>query len=253
MSTRSSSAWVRIGSSRDGQVVGRGQALLLRAVAGVGLDVLVEDLADERGDELVRRHRSETADRVAPERVRPGRPDVDRTLRECASGWRIPSDGVGERAVAAVGEPVEHARQVVRTDIARSKPGRHRQHPRHHHALGGSVVQRSLRSRGSAGCRRLPVRRCARPRRPTVRGAGRGRDPPPGRAGTTSPPTHPTGRPCAPQRVDDRLGGVVDACPSTRGSRRRRLQRWSRTWRYVRPVSRDHSAKASSRAGRRRS
>ena len=52
----------------DGQVIGRGQALLLRAVFRIGLHVEVEQFADERGDDLVGRDRAEAADGMAAHR-----------------------------------------------------------------------------------------------------------------------------------------------------------------------------------------
>ena len=49
---------VRVG---DSEVIGRGQALLLGAVLWIRLHVEVEQLADESGDELVRRDAAEAA------------------------------------------------------------------------------------------------------------------------------------------------------------------------------------------------
>ena len=65
----------------DGQRVARREALLLRPVARVRLDVLAEDLAHDGREQLVRGDRPETADRVAAERERPGGRDVDRSRR----------------------------------------------------------------------------------------------------------------------------------------------------------------------------
>src|SRR5205807_1764779 len=56
---------VRVGNR---QVVGRRQALLLGAVLRIRLHVLAEDVAGDGGDDLVRRHRAESADRVAAHR-----------------------------------------------------------------------------------------------------------------------------------------------------------------------------------------
>ena len=56
---------VRVG---DRQVVGGRQALLFGAVLGIGLHVLAEHLAGDGGDDLVRRHRAEAADRVPAHR-----------------------------------------------------------------------------------------------------------------------------------------------------------------------------------------
>ena len=81
----------------DGQVVGRRQALLLRAVARVGLDELVEQLAGERRDELVGRDRSEPADRVAAQRPGAGRPQVGRDALE-RERVADAEDGVPRRA-----------------------------------------------------------------------------------------------------------------------------------------------------------
>src|SRR5208283_1657646 len=52
----------------NGQVVGGRQALLLRAVLRIRLHVLAEDVAGNGGDDLVRRHGAEAADRVAAHR-----------------------------------------------------------------------------------------------------------------------------------------------------------------------------------------
>ncbi len=49
-----------------GEVVGGGQALLLRTVLGIGLDLLAEDVAGNGGDDLVGGHRAKAAHRMAP-------------------------------------------------------------------------------------------------------------------------------------------------------------------------------------------
>ena len=45
----------------DRQVIRRRQTLLLGSVSGIGLDLLVEQLTDERGEQLVRGHGTEPA------------------------------------------------------------------------------------------------------------------------------------------------------------------------------------------------
>ena len=80
---------VRVG---DRQVIGGRQALLLRAVLGIRLHVLAEDVAGDGGDDLVGRHRAEAADRVAAHREA-ARAAAGRGPR-CtfsASGWSMPT------------------------------------------------------------------------------------------------------------------------------------------------------------------
>ena len=83
----------------QGQVVGRRQALLLRAVARIGLDVQPEQVADERGDELVGRDRSEAADRVAAQAEGARGSQVERLALE---GQRM-ADARGSRSAARPG------------------------------------------------------------------------------------------------------------------------------------------------------
>ena len=95
----------------DGQEVGGREPLLLRSIARIRLDLLAEQLPDERRDQLVRRDAPEPADRVAAHRVRTGRPDIDRVRRE---GERVP-DPEDADAIARLGplrEVVERGHEV---------------------------------------------------------------------------------------------------------------------------------------------
>ena len=126
-STRSSSACVWMRLVGDGQEVRGRQALLLRAVARIRLDVEAEELADERGEELVRGDRAEAADRVAAhaDRRRSGR--GRRSARSSASGWRTPSTAYRRSWLARLGQPVEDRGDVAGGDVARAQTGRGRQ------------------------------------------------------------------------------------------------------------------------------
>ena len=153
----------------DREVVGRRQPLLLGAVARIRLDVLVEQLADDRGDELVGRDRAEAADRMTAQPVRAGRAQVDRV------GRRAPGDG-GCRAPRsrAARSPcrASQSKTAARSPAPTSRdprPAEDRQDPRDHHALGRGRRTARPSSRGSAGCRRPPARPFAR-RPPTVAG-----------------------------------------------------------------------------------
>src|SRR6185503_14297678 len=125
---------------RDGQVVGRRQALLLRSVAWVRLDLLVEQLTDERGNELVGRDAAESADGVTAHRVGPGRSEVDRRRGQCQ---RV-ADAQDPDAIARFGrfgDVVEDGDQVARGDIARPEAGNIRPDSGNQLALGRRDVQ----------------------------------------------------------------------------------------------------------------
>ena len=131
--------------SAEGQVVGRRQALLLRAVARVGLDVQPEQVPDERGDELVRRHRPEAADRVAAQAEGAGRSQVERR------GSRGRADA-GSRGSRSAVQPARSwsasqsntAARSPAADVARPEAGRHGAHARDQLAFGSVVVERRL-------------------------------------------------------------------------------------------------------------
>ena len=79
---------VRVG---DRQVIRRRQALLFRAVLGIGLHVLAEDVAGDGGDDLVGGHRAETADRMPAHREAAGRPQIGILGHFKARGWSMPT------------------------------------------------------------------------------------------------------------------------------------------------------------------
>ena len=124
----------------DGQVVGRRQAFLLGAVARVGLDALVEQLAGERRDELVRRHAAEAADRVAAQAPGALRAQVDVGPLE---GERVadPEDPVAARVGRCGGQLVEDRDEVAGRDVARPEPGREGQDARDRQPGLGPFVQ----------------------------------------------------------------------------------------------------------------
>ena len=131
----------------DREVVGRRKALLLGAVLRIRLHVLAEQLADERRDELVRRDRTESADGMAPQGERAGRPKIDRSRHQ---GQWVPDPQyrVVAFTLAMDSQPVEDSHEVAGRDVARSEARRHGQDPRHEDPLGGGGVERRLRLAG---------------------------------------------------------------------------------------------------------
>ena len=144
----------------QGQVVGRRQALLLRAVARVRLDVQPEQVADERRDELVGRDRSEAADRMAAQAEGAGR---RRSSGVALEGERVPDpEGrvalLGRRVV--VGQPVEDGRQVAGARRRASPGPRDTERTRGISSpSAGVVVERGL----DLARQRVVVRRPVRP------------------------------------------------------------------------------------------
>ena len=202
------------------QVVGRRQALFLGAVARVCLDALVEELAGERREELVRRDAAEAADRVTTKAPGALRTEVDVGALE---GERVADaeDPVAERAASARRQLVEDRDEVAGGDVARPEPGREGQDARDRRpasapsyraastsrvsglrAASGSSV-RSTTATGSsipeAAAQRVGGERPERGDRDAARRAG----------------------PRA-EVVDDGRGPCRPWCPSRRGSRSRR-------------------------------
>ena len=110
---------VRVG---DGQVIRRRQALLLRAVLRIGLHVLAEHLAGDRGDHLVGGHRTEAADRVA-RASRSRRAAAGRGLPSLssASGWSMPTQ---KKSCPSCDHVLEHGDDVAGPHVAAAQPGR---------------------------------------------------------------------------------------------------------------------------------
>ena len=107
---------VRVG---DGQVVGGRQALLFRAVLGIGLHVLAEDVAGDGGDDLVGGDRAEAADRMAAH-------------REAAAGPQIRVFGPleGQRMIDADAEEIWPVVLIMLWNAAMMSPGRTSRLPR---------------------------------------------------------------------------------------------------------------------------
>ncbi len=108
---------VRVG---DGQIIGRRQALLLRAVLGIGLHVLAEDVAGDGGDDLVGRHRAEAADRMAAHREAAAWPQVGIFV----------ADLQGQGMVDAEAEEVLAVVLIMLSKAAIRSPGRTSRLPR---------------------------------------------------------------------------------------------------------------------------
>ena len=132
----------------QGQEVGRRQALLLRAVARIGLHVLAEQLAHDRRQQLVRRDAAEPADRVAAQAVCPLRADARRRPA------RAPTDA------GCPGSPSA----ALRPDAA--GPASRRPRPGHRRRRPGCRARRRPRRR-SGSTRRA---RHGRPAPPSARG-----------------------------------------------------------------------------------
>ena len=117
---------VRVG---DGQVVGGRQALLLRAVLGIGLHVLAEDVAGDGGDDLVGRDRAEAADRVAAHREAARRPQVG-VLRPLAgpAAWSMPTQ---KKSWPSFDHVVEGGDDVAGPHVAAAQAGRAAVNARH--------------------------------------------------------------------------------------------------------------------------
>ena len=105
----------------DRQVVGRRQALLLRAVLGIGLHVLAEDVAGDGGDDLVGGDRAEAADRVAAHREAARRPEVG-VLGGLQRQGMVDADAEVVRAV--VDHVLERGDDVARPHVAAAQAGR---------------------------------------------------------------------------------------------------------------------------------
>ena len=108
---------VRVG---DRQVIGGRQALLLRAVLGIGLHVLAEDVAGDGGDDLVGGDRAEAADRVAAHREAARGPEVGVVGALQRQGM---VDADAEVVLAVVHHVVERGDDVGRA-ARRGCPGR---------------------------------------------------------------------------------------------------------------------------------
>src|SRR4029079_10376898 len=97
---------------RDREVVGRRKSLLLRAVARVRLDELVEYLADDRRDQLVGRDGPEPPDRVPTKRVGASWSDLDGPGRE-RERMTDPDDRVVAVPLSVDGRPVEDGGKIA--------------------------------------------------------------------------------------------------------------------------------------------
>ena len=195
----------------DGQVVRRRQALLLRAVARVGLDDACR---------TARRRASRRACWSSPTRSRRSSGRAATTTpggRRSTAAARARADG------GCRGRRSRAARVAVRRPASR-RPRRGRRRRRRANPspaendrtrgtvtpFGGDVVQRG---RDLAGQRVRGGQRLVRPlddRRPRGRGAGRDASSAAGNGRKLVTATQPTGRPCGAQVVDDGDGGVGD-------------------------------------------
>ena len=146
-STCSSSLWSRMCAVGDRQVIGRRQALLFGAILGIGLHVLAEHFAGDRGDDLVRRHRAEAADRVAAHRKRAGAAKIGIFGHFQRQGML---DADAEVVLAVLDHVVDDGDEVARAHVAAAQARRAAVDSRHAVDL---LDGRSGRSIGIAECR----------------------------------------------------------------------------------------------------
>ena len=113
----------------DGEVIGRGQALLLGSILRIGLHVHAEHFTGDGRDDFVRRHRTVTADRVAAHREGAGRSHI-RVI--CYGKGRLMFNSKREVRLWALAEHViDDGDEVAGADIAAAQSGRSAMEFRH--------------------------------------------------------------------------------------------------------------------------